>query len=119
MSKNYIVTAPLVAVTVSNDLRYLSRGAPVPSDVDEAHVKSLVELGFIAEAKAVDEVQTNTVVVPEGDPEDSSKWSHEALARYAADRGIEIPSSAKKKADVVEVLLAAKASTDAGSTPAS
>lgn len=113
----YIVTAPLVAVTVAKDLRYLSRGAPVPSDVDEEHLKALVDLGFISEIKVVEEVQVNTVVVPEGDPEDSPKWTKEALARYAEVHGVVVPTTAKNKADIVEVLLAAKA--DAGTTPAS
>lgn len=54
--KKYIVTAPLVVLKVAGGSRvHLYEGAPVPAEADSQHVKQLVELKMLGEAKAVAE----------------------------------------------------------------
>lgn len=115
----HVVTGSVATVTVANELRYLYKGAPVPVEVPEAHLAALVDLGLVSKIadvkKATEDAgksDSSEIVIPDGDPADVDAWTIKALKQWGADNGIEIPSSAKAKADIVKVLLAAKAERD-------
>lgn len=113
---NYIVKAPVAKISVgpANGNRVatiLRQGSPVPEGVDEVQLKALVARKLIEVAPSAEETE---VVVPDGDPEDSPKWTLPALKKYAADHSVDL-GDATKKADIVKVLVDAKA---AATTPA-
>lgn len=102
----YVVTARAVQFIVGSRGFLLERGASVPEGVDEATLDRLLSRGYI---DVVDELEPEPeLVVSEPEPKPLEEMTTAELTELAAAEGIDL-SGAKKNADRVAVIVAARA----------
>lgn len=121
MTKQNIVVAPLATITLSDGaVHYLNRGAIVPKETSKEQLKHLLSVGVVESVEVLEVVETTEgtkdaastgagdVIIPEGDP--TVDWEAKPLRAYAEREQIDIPSSARSKADIFAAIQDARAS---------
>ena len=93
----YVVTAPMVAVSVplgvrTSQVRFLEQGAVLPDGVAEDSLNHLLSLDMIAEVQEAEPLGSMTV---------------DELKAYAAEHGIDL-TGASKKDDILAAIQAAQ-----------